>query len=175
MLLGRYFITAMVLIGLPALVLGQSAAAGPQKPNGFNALDTNHDGKISRQEAITGQTKRFHAMDTNGNGKISRSEFRHAMTQRYGSLAKMGPRRRRLINKRINTWFNRLDKNGNGQISLSEYQNAMSAYFDHLDHNNDGELEPDELKQALGSKQKKQYGIDRSAQSHTPPIHQPSN
>jgi Ca2+-binding EF-hand superfamily protein len=42
-----------------------------------------------------------------------------------------------------------MDKDRNGKISRQEFMDFMSAEFDRLDVNKDGELDPDELKNLL--------------------------
>lgn len=47
----------------------------------FNFMDTNHDGRISREEAASfpGVAKHFDEADTNHDNALSREEFDHAM------------------------------------------------------------------------------------------------
>ena len=49
---------------------------------GFNKLDKNHDGYLSRSEAAASSTvsKRFKQADRNNDGKLSRSEYLMTMT-----------------------------------------------------------------------------------------------
>lgn len=138
-----------VLLVIPSVVY--AADSGKTEDNGFTALDTDNNGRISRQEAVAGQAERFGAMDRDGDGKLERKEYRRAMAKRYGPPAKMTPSKRRRVSHHIDTVFNRLDQDDSGAISLAEYQQAMSVYFERLDRNHDGELDPGELKRALGS------------------------
>jgi hypothetical protein len=57
---------------------------------GFNKLDKNHDGYLSRSEAAASSTvsKRFKQADRNNDGKLSRSEYLMTMTAQDASTAK---------------------------------------------------------------------------------------
>ena len=57
---------------------------------GFNKLDKNHDGYLSRTEAAASPTvtKRFKQADRNNDGKLSRSEYLMSMTAQDASTAK---------------------------------------------------------------------------------------
>lgn len=88
-----FFIVAAAL----ALAVGASYAAdehiGKDKTKGdpgFNALDKNNDGYLSRSEAAKNPTlaKKFKQIDKNGDGKISRMEYLEAMTAQDASHAK---------------------------------------------------------------------------------------
>ena len=88
-----FFIVAAAL----ALAVGASYAAdehiGKDKSKndpGFNALDKNNDGYLSRTEAAKNPTlaKKFKEADKNGDGKLSRIEYLEAMTKQDASHAK---------------------------------------------------------------------------------------
>jgi hypothetical protein len=51
---------------------------------GFNKLDKNHDGYLSRSEAAANPTlaKRFKEADRDGDGKLSRTEYLTVMTKK---------------------------------------------------------------------------------------------
>jgi Ca2+-binding EF-hand superfamily protein len=57
---------------------------------GFNALDKNNDGYISRTEAAGNPTlaKKFKQADKNGDGKLSRTEYLTVMTKQDATTAK---------------------------------------------------------------------------------------
>jgi Ca2+-binding EF-hand superfamily protein len=87
-----FFIVAAAL----ALAVGASYAdehVGKDKTKndpGFNALDKNNDGYLSRTEAAKNPTlvKKFKEADKNGDGKLSRMEYLEAMTKQDASHAK---------------------------------------------------------------------------------------
>ena len=79
-----------VLVGVSALALGTGAALAADKADksksdpGFNKLDTNNDGYLSRAEAAKNPylAKNFKQADKNGDGKLSRTEYLTVMTKK---------------------------------------------------------------------------------------------
>jgi EF hand len=85
-----FFLVAAAL----ALAVGASYAEdkiGRDKNDpGFNNLDKNKDGYISKSEAKGNPTlyKKFKEADKNGDGKLSRMEYLEAMTKQDANTAK---------------------------------------------------------------------------------------
>ena len=85
-----FFLVAAAL----ALAVGTAKAADKigkdEKDPGFNALDKNKDGYISRSEAKGNPTlsKNFKQADKDGDGKLSRTEYLTAMTKQDAKTAK---------------------------------------------------------------------------------------
>ncbi|MBO0725225.1 MAG: EF-hand domain-containing protein [Blastocatellia bacterium] len=74
------------------------------KPEGFDKIDKNGDGSLTREEleaAARRQAGRFDQMDTNNDGRISRDEWK-------------GPPKR----------FDRLDVNGDGVLTKEEIRSV---------------------------------------------------
>ena len=79
-----------LLIAGSATLLALGSAFAADKPDsraksddpGFNNLDRNHDGKLSRSEAARNPylAKRFKEADRNGDGSLSRYEYLRTMT-----------------------------------------------------------------------------------------------
>ncbi|HEX9434848.1 MAG TPA: hypothetical protein VF936_18885 [Burkholderiales bacterium] len=67
-----------------ALAVGYAFADKPADDPGFNKLDRNNDGYLSRIEAAKNPylAKNFKAADKNGDGKLSRTEYLSAMTKK---------------------------------------------------------------------------------------------
>lgn len=65
-----------------ALAMGSAYAERPKNDPGFNKLDKNNDGYLSRVEASRNPTlaKNFKQADKNGDGKLSRTEYLETMT-----------------------------------------------------------------------------------------------
>ncbi|HKQ29407.1 MAG TPA: EF-hand domain-containing protein [Burkholderiales bacterium] len=77
------FVAASAVV---ALSFGSAMAAGNAKQDqdpGFNALDKNHDGSISKTEAQGNPdlAKRFSTADTDHDGKLSRVEYLKVMAK----------------------------------------------------------------------------------------------
>jgi Ca2+-binding EF-hand superfamily protein len=123
---------------LAALALGAGAvqAADNQKA-GFDALDKDNDGHLSRAEAAGNKRllKGFDVADKNNDGKLNRAEY----------LAATGKRKvRDAVNKPSDPdpGFNALDKNNDGYISRREARGNpyLKKQFDAADKNHDGKL-----------------------------------
>jgi hypothetical protein len=67
-----------------ALAVGYAFADKPADDPGFNKLDRNNDGYLSRIEAAKNPylAKNFKAVDKDGDGKLSRTEYLSAMTKK---------------------------------------------------------------------------------------------
>jgi hypothetical protein len=74
-----------------ALAMGHAFAADKAADDpGFNKLDRNNDGYLTRIEAAKNPylAKNFKAVDKNGDGKLSRTEYLSAMTKKDLRTAK---------------------------------------------------------------------------------------
>ena len=75
-----------LVIGASALALavGYAFADKPANDPGFNALDKNNDGYLSRTEAAANPylAKNFKKADKDGDGKLSRTEYLAVMTKK---------------------------------------------------------------------------------------------
>jgi EF hand len=73
-----------------ALGVGYAFAGKPAHDPGFNALDKNNDGYLSRTEAAKNPylAKNFKKADKDGDGKLSRTEYLTAMTKKDLRTAK---------------------------------------------------------------------------------------
>ena len=99
----------------------------------FNALDTDKSGTLSRKEIeqnAPALLDSFERMDTNHDGVISRKEFKREILE----VA------RKQLQFREN--LARADKDKNGMLSREEAKALpnISAHFDEIDANHDGEL-----------------------------------
>ena len=81
----KFASTLLIGASAMALAIGSAFAADKSKNDpGFNALDKNNDGYLSRAEAAANPdlAKQFKAADRNGDGKLSRAEYLRAMTKK---------------------------------------------------------------------------------------------
>lgn len=116
----------------------------------FAAIDTNHDGKIDRNEMAAAQAKQleqlnalrlqrlqatFKQLDTNHDGQLSFQEF----------SAIMSPPR---MNETPEQIVQQLDTNRDGKVSADEFRAPQVAAFNKLDANHDGVVTPDEMRAA---------------------------
>ncbi|MEO7402439.1 MAG: EF-hand domain-containing protein [Burkholderiales bacterium] len=77
----------------PAASAAKSPAAKSQKAQRFDALDTNKDGFISRQEAAPRPqlVKNFDSIDKNRDGKLSKQEMTEARQARRAAKQGAAP------------------------------------------------------------------------------------
>ena len=66
-----------IILAAVGITIGLAYAADDRKEPGFNALDKNNDGYLTRTEAVRDSdlTKKFKEVDKNGDGKLSRAEY----------------------------------------------------------------------------------------------------
>lgn len=129
-----------------ALAVGSAFAADKQAKTddpGFNKLDRDADGQLSRTEAARNAylVKRFKEADKDGNGKLSRTEYLAVMTKKDAStLKKKATGEDRA--KSDDPGFNNLDRDHDGKLSRSEA--ARNSYlvkrFKDADRDGDGKL-----------------------------------
>jgi Ca2+-binding EF-hand superfamily protein len=152
-------------------MLSRAEVAGrPMLEKNFDALDTNKDGKLSRDELKAGKAllmeqrraeldvnkdgwidrneaaksprlaQHFDKLDTNKDGLLSRDEIKAAS----GMMGRGGK-------------FAALDKNGDGMIDRAEAAGhpRLEKSFDAIDTNRDGRLSADEIKAAYGARRAK--------------------
>lgn len=116
---------------------GDAPPPRQQQQRGMMAMmmraDTNHDGVISREEAIAAVDEQFAQLDTNHDGKIKHDE-----------LARLGaggdPRGAMMVRA-----LERADANGDGTITREEFRAQAMQRFDRLDTNHDGKVDQAEI------------------------------
>ena len=83
-------IKPLLIASALALAAGPAFAEKSNDDPGFNKLDRNNDGWLSRTEAAKNSylRKNFKAADKDGDGKLSRTEYLTAMTKQDAKTAK---------------------------------------------------------------------------------------
>jgi Ca2+-binding EF-hand superfamily protein len=157
---------AMFRMVLGLVLAGTAFADEPKKPADVPArsrptpeqivdmilvrMDTNKDGKISRDEAKDRVKENFDAIDTNKDGYLDRTELL-AMARRMapmmpppggrpgGPFGGPGPARPDPLD------FDALDKNADGRLTRDELKGTRWLdVFDKIDTNHDGKIDPKE-------------------------------
>jgi Ca2+-binding EF-hand superfamily protein len=120
---------------------------------GFNRVDTNNDGFLSRDEVNAAGVKavaqaqenmdekaqeEFKKLDADKNGQLSLTEFRAAVKVN----AKATP----------DEALQRLDSNKDGKISSAEFKAQTLAGYDKADLNKDGKLTAEEIAKAKANR-----------------------
>jgi Ca2+-binding EF-hand superfamily protein len=111
--------------------------ADPVKTAAFNAMDTNHDGRISEDEYAAATKKLFKTMDTNHDNKISAEELTAESQARWGKDT--GP-----FGKTAVQVIKMMDKDGDGVLTAAEYEQGCKERFRILDHDGDHYISPEE-------------------------------
>ena len=125
--------TLVIGLALP-LAAQQSqnkANRGPEQR--FEKMDTNQDGKISREE-WKGRADAFDRLDTNHDGFLTMDELKQGRQAARQNWAQN---------------LQKMDADHDGRISRQEWQ-GRAEMFDRLDANHDGFLTKDELQNRRG-------------------------
>jgi Ca2+-binding EF-hand superfamily protein len=120
----------------------------------FAMVDTNHDGKISKEEMVAQQQRdleqaranltrqleaKFRQLDTNKDGQLSMQEF----------MAAAPPLRTAETPEQL---LQKFDTNHDGKVSADEFRGPELTRFNKIDANHDGIVTPDEIRAAAGQK-----------------------
>jgi Ca2+-binding EF-hand superfamily protein len=148
-------VKSLILIwAAPAIALGSPAnsqAPAAPKPVSradfikkldaqFNALDTNHDGSVTKAELQAAEQRalelraqaEFKQLDTNHDGQLNLQEFMAgAPTQKVGEI--------------LDQALRQLDSNKDGKIAPEEFRAPQLATFEKLDADHDGVVTPAEI------------------------------
>lgn len=122
-------------LGQPALT--DATPFPPHVGRGIAALDTNHDGVVTREEALAASTARvdklFATLDTDHDGTLTQAEFDQRIAR---------------AQERAQERFKAQDKNADGLLSKEEVAGLpmLAQRFDQLDTNKDGQLSQEELR-----------------------------
>jgi Ca2+-binding EF-hand superfamily protein len=116
-------------------------------------LDTNKDGKISRDEAKGPLAKNFDQLDTNKDGYLDKEELRRAV-EKFGLANQAGEKGKETppaANARPNRPdFDALDRNADGRLTRDELKGTPFAeVFDQIDTNKDGKIDRKEFEAYL--------------------------
>jgi Ca2+-binding EF-hand superfamily protein len=159
-------VTRNLILGCAALAAGTATSAQTApKPIAradyvktvdarFNLVDTNHDGKITRDEIVAQQQRdlasgkaritaqlqdAFKRLDTNKDGKLSLDEF-------------MATAPAIRTTETADQMLQKFDANHDGKVTADEFRTPEIAKFNRVDANHDGVVTPEEMKAASGGK-----------------------
>ncbi len=126
-------ITALIVPGF-ALADAKSDRHTERVERHFAELDTDGDGRVTREEAASHRGAMFGRADTDGDGAVSEAEFIEAGKKR--------------VEARLKRHFARLDDDGDGAITPDEFGGRRGHFFDRMDADGDGVVTLDEAKAA---------------------------
>jgi Ca2+-binding EF-hand superfamily protein len=139
------------LVALFAALVCSSASAQPvvaAAATEFKAMDSNGDGKVSREEHAAGARSMFEKMDADRDGKVTAAEMEAAHRAIAGGDAAKDELSAAEKIKAV-------DQDGDGVLTAAEHAQASRAMFDTMDANHDGALTPQEMAAGHAAKLKK--------------------
>jgi hypothetical protein len=115
-----------------ALACGFAYGADDKQSKGFNDLDKNKDGKLSRSEAAGNKTLigKWKELDTDGDGSLSRAEYLKEMAKQDVNTAK----------KKVSGDDKQAKSGKNDKQAKSGKDNQQAKGFNDMDKNKDGKL-----------------------------------
>ena len=124
---------------------GGPRGGGERGPSLFRMLDTDSDGKLSKDE-LAKAAEKFDERDANKDGSLDPREL-------FGFGGGFGGGRGGAPGGRPGgeEFFGRFDTNKDGKISKEEAPERMRENFDRIDANKDGVIEQEELREAFRS------------------------
>jgi Ca2+-binding EF-hand superfamily protein len=142
---------AVALLGAISLAGSATAQDRPTMRDPFAGADANKDGTVTKAEMLAETKVRFDAMDTNHDGKLSMDELRAGM----GGMGRRGdgpppnasgnpPPAGGPGGGRGMGMGRMLDSDGDGFVSLAELQAQATRRFDRFDTNHDGKVDATE-------------------------------
>lgn len=145
-LLAALTLSAAAIGGVASAQYEQAPQARPMpgmRGGGMMRADADHDGVVTRAEAMADADRRFARMDANHDGAISADEmaaYRQQMFQRRGQDVPPpgGARHAPGMGRRA-------DPDGSGTISRDEFRARAMARFDRMDANHDGRIDSTEM------------------------------
>lgn len=98
-------------------------------PRGMRFADTDGDGTVTIEEMQARHAETFKAADADGNGTLTVEEMQTAIQRQHAQ-------------RRVQA----LDTDGDGAVSAEEFQAPMRWRLSRMDRNDDGQLEPGEMR-----------------------------
>ena len=126
------------------------------RSGGLMRYDTNGDGFVDRAEWTAGQEARFKTLDTDRDGRLSRDELFARTPSAAGNVL---PNEAQL--RRQDRFFKLIDADGDGFVSKAEFMAQAERNFARCDLDHDGRITTAECRQALRRRTSEPANADR--------------
>lgn len=128
---------AVAASAFAGVALAQGKGPGPKGASGpragmFQMMDTNKDGKVTKDEFLGRASPFFERFDANGDGSVTKDEVTAVFMKRMQARA---------VNRTA-----RFDANGDGTVTKDEFDTYRGKRFALMDRNNDGEIDVEEMR-----------------------------
>jgi Ca2+-binding EF-hand superfamily protein len=134
--------SSLLLAG--GLLLAVLPAFANETDDKFKLMDTNGDGKISREEHAAGARTMFGKMDANADGIVTADEMNASRPEQKSSKLRFWQKKDKdemSDAEKIAV----IDTNGDGKISRAEHEAGSEKMFTKMDTNDDGFLSKEEF------------------------------
>ncbi|MDX2319526.1 MAG: EF-hand domain-containing protein [Moritella sp.] len=122
------FITAALLTAMTTTTFAYADSHNKQRNHvSFEQMDSNQDGKVSKDEATGRLAENFDKLDTDNDGFVTKADLPNQGKHHNGKK------------------FAEMDTNNDGKISREEATGRLAENFDKFDTNGDGFITKDEL------------------------------
>jgi Ca2+-binding EF-hand superfamily protein len=157
------FAKSVLAAAAMALACGAGFAADDKDEKGFNDMDKNADGRLTRSEAAGKKDllAKWKQADSNNDGVLSRVEYLKVMAVKDFNTVKekvtgsdKGKATKTARNEKENKGFNDMDKNNDGKLSRSEAagNKDLVARWKQADADNDGSVTRAEYLKVMAKK-----------------------
>jgi len=125
--MSRFIQVAVAAASLCGLFATPASANKMMLHDKFSSIDTNNDGKLSRDEFRAHARQHFGKLDSNGDGYVTLSELNAADDHKGKGMS-------------TSDLLRKFDSNGDSQLTQEEYLNGKMRLFDDWDTDKNGTL-----------------------------------
>lgn len=127
-------------VNLSTMLLACMAGTVAAKPIDriIERMDTDGDGRVSREEFNPRRGSPFNRVDGNGDGVVTLDEINQHIADRMAEMAE----RHAEMQSRMQDFFTGADADGDGMVTREE---ARAVAFNRIDENSDGYLNKEEM------------------------------
>lgn len=144
-------LVAGAFVAAPAFATDAANSSPKNASSYFDSLDKNNDGKLDSSElaSVPAVQQNFSKYDHNKNGSLGKDEFAEALSAEKVALPGSSPSPVAGASSNPSTYFDSLDRNNDGKLDPTE-ANAVPGLqqaFGKYDHDKNGTLGKDEFKE----------------------------